>query len=93
MPARFVDQLRARTFRDNWGRSDGMLVGYYLCLPDGTRRWFGGTLKQAKAHFDNACDQYLTAKAGWQYGVEYSHGPDAKGNAAWDNLDLTDRFV
>lgn len=68
-----------------------MKPGYYLVTPDHERRFISATIN-LKA-LERMCDRYLTEKTGWQYWVDYLHGPDVFGNPAWSNVDHTDSFL
>jgi hypothetical protein len=67
-----------------------MKPGYYLVTPDCERRFISATIN-LKA-LERMCDRHLTEKTGWQYWVDYLHGPDVFGNPHWSNWDHSDKF-
>ena len=69
------------------GMSTGITRGFYLVLPSEKRHFIGEDIHEARRNVDRACDKYLTESTGWKYWIDYSHGADINGNAAWANID------
>ncbi len=70
--------------------STGMRPGYYL-VKNGARYFIGSNVDEAK--LNRVCNRVLSDVDGWGYWVDYSHGPDVRGNPAWSNVDQTDKFL
>lgn len=68
-----------------------MKPGYYLVTPDHSRRFISARVNPAA--LEKLCDRHLTEETGWQYWIDYLHGPDIFGNPHWSNVDQTDNFL
>ena len=64
--------------------------GYYLVK--GAARYFVSETVD-EAALNRVCDRVLSDAKGWNYWVDYSHGPSVTGAPAWANIDQTDRFI
>lgn len=77
--------------RDNAEKeAAGTRPGYYL-VKGGARHFIAATVNVAA--LERVADRVLSEKKGWNYWIDYSHGVDINGNAAWDCLDHTGRFI
>ena len=74
------------------GMKHGVTKGYYLVVPTG-RYFIGASINEARKRIDRACDKHLSESNGWDYWIDYSHGKDIFGNAAWSNLDHSVNIV
>lgn len=65
-------------------------AGYYVVKGD--HRYFVSTNVNEPA-LNRVCEKVCSDTKGWNYWVDYCHGPDVHGNPAWANVDMTDRFI
>lgn len=68
----------------------GLRRGYYL-VKNGERHFVSETVSESA--LNRVCNRVLSESKGWDYWIDYSHGPDVFGNPAWANIDQTDRFI
>lgn len=68
------------------------IQGYYFVLPNGGRHWFGETFDEARKSFEDTADRLLTDDHN-QYWIDYCFGYATDERLAWQNLDLTDKFL
>lgn len=66
--------------------------GYYFVLPNDERHWFGETFDKAMNAFEETAGRLLTDEA-YSYWIDYCFGHDVYGKLAWQDLDLSDRFM
>lgn len=70
--------------------SNGTRRGYYL-VKNNVRHFISESVNPAA--LNRVASRVLNDRAGWGYWIDYSHGADVNGNAAWSNLDHTDSFI
>lgn len=81
------------TIRNNKNKESeakGTRRGYYLVKGD-TRYFISSTVSESA--LSKVADRVLSDVVGWDYWIDYSHGEDVFGNAAWSNIDATDNFI
>lgn len=79
-----------RTQRNKELEASYLRRGYYLVLPDGSRHFIAPEADEWA--LNRVCKVHLSDAKGWDYWVDFSHGPDVNGSPAWSNIDQTDRF-
>lgn len=84
----FVSQLRRVVRREQ--ENDGTRPGYYL-VKGGARYFISESVNPAA--LDRVADRVLSDRAGWNYWIDYLHGPDINRTPHWSNVDQSDRFI
>lgn len=80
----------AQTARNKEQEAKQLRPGYYLVKGD-ARHFVSPDVNPSA--LERVCDRVLSDAKGWDYWIDYSHGPDVHGNPAWSNVDQTDRFI
>ena len=92
MPS-FVQQLRSQRNHEAvkpCTRCTATRQGYYLIKSD-TYHFIAETVNPSA--LDRVADRVLNDRVGYDYWIDYFHGPDVFGDPAWSNMDQTDKFI
>jgi hypothetical protein len=82
--------MNKRTVYHFGQESNGTRQGYYL-VKGHMRHFVSETVNPAA--LNRVASRVLSDAIGWDYWVDYSHGIDVHGKAAWSNLDHADSFI
>jgi len=84
---KLIDHIRRQRNADLEAR--GFRRGYYL-VHNHERHYISETVDLSA--LERVADRVLSDKTGWDYWIDYSHGPDTNNAPAWANIDQTDAF-